>query len=300
MQRKILAGTTDGLRVLGDGGHTWAGGREVGALAAGESGWWAIIDGREVWRSGDEGEWMKAASLDTLRANCLLPTQAGLFVGLSQAELYTLRGTTLEPVHSFGETPERDTWYTPWGGPPDVRSMSADPSGTMYANVHVGGVVRSADGGASWEPTIDIHADVHQVLSDPGSGKVLAASARGLAVSDDGGKSWQFHTDGLHANYLRAVAVAGETVLTTASTGPSTSRAALYRRPLDGDAPFERCRGGLPEWFSSNIDTFCLAASGDLVAFGTSEGSVFVSSDEGRSWTVAADGLPPVRCVALE
>ena len=242
---------------------------------------------------------MKVTSVETLRANCLLPTAAGLFVGTSEAHLFTLRGEALEPLCPFDKVQGRQDWYTPWGDPPEVRSISADPSGTVYVNVHVGGVVRSTDGGRSWKPTIDVHADVHQVLFDPGSGRVLAASARGLAVSNDGGASWQFDTKGRHGNYLRAVAVAGGTVLVTASTGPSTSHAAVYRRPLDGGEPFEQCRRGLPEWFSDNINTLCLTALDSWVAFGTSEGVVFLSADEGQSWVVAAEGLPPVRCVAL-
>lgn len=299
MQQKVLVGTDDGLHELGNGGDVRVAGHEVGALAGDEKGWWAILDGREVWRSAGDNMWARAAAVESLRANCLLKTEAGLFVGTSEAHMYMLRGDALEPLLPFDEADGRESWYTPWGGPPDVRTMSSDPSGTIYANVHVGGVVRSTDGGESWEPTMDIHADVHQVLFDTGSGKVFAASARGLAVSDDGGESWRFDTDGLHAGYCRAVAVAKDTVLVTASTGPSTNRAALYRRPLGSDGPFRRCQEGLPEWFSSNIDTMCLAASGSFVAFGTSEGTVFASSDKGESWTLAAEGLPSVRCVAI-
>ena len=299
MQQKVLVGTSDGLHELSDDRQIRVAGREVTSLARDDSGWWAVIDGHEVWKSGRNGAWTKIASVEDLRANCVLPTASGIFVGTSEAHLLTLRGETLEPVRSFDEAQGREDWYTPWGGPPDVRSMAADPSGTIFVNVHVGGVVRSTDGGKSWEPTIDIHADVHQVLFDPGSRLILAASARGLAVGDDSGKSWRFETDGLHGNYLRAVAVAGGTVLVSASTGPSTNRAAIYRRPLDGGESFERCSQGLPEWFSDNIDTFCLAESGSYVAFGTSDGSVFLSSDEGQSWTLVVEGLPTVRCVAI-
>src|SRR5437588_12608 len=137
---------------------------------------------------------------------------------------------------------------------------------------------RKDAGGDSWRPTIDFHADVHQVqtaLDRPGL--VLAAAARGLAVSADSGATWSIEREGLHAAYGRAVAVAGETVLLTASTGPYTDRAAVYRRPLDGSAPFAKCEGGLPEWFAHNIDSGCLAAAGDGVAFGTDEGEVFLS-----------------------
>jgi hypothetical protein len=144
-----------------------------------------------------------------------------------------------------------------------------------------------------------VNADVHQVLFDPGSGLALAASGRGLAVSADGGESWKFDAEGLHGTYLRAVAVVGATVLVAASTGHQTRQAAVYRASLAGGRRFERCASGLPEWFPDNIDTFCLAAAGQQAAFGTSDGRVYASSDEGRSWSVAAEGLAPVRCVSI-
>jgi hypothetical protein len=127
----------------------------------------------------------------------------------------------------------------------------------------------------------------------------LVAAAVGFGVSRDGGDSWSFHTEGLHATYLRAVALAEETVLVTASTGPGGRRSAIYRKALDRDESFERCRHGLPEWFGSNIDTGCLAASGAAVAFGVRD-TVFGSPDRGAGWTLLAKGLPPVQCVAIE
>ena len=299
MNPKLLIGTSDGLYDLDDGRRELVGGHEVTALAGGGDGWWAIIDGRELWRSDGNAEWNQIASLTDLRANCLLPTPSGLLLGTSEAHLLTLDGDTLRPVSSFDAVRDRDQWYTPWGGPADIRSMSAAQSGEVYVNVHVGGVVLSADGGMSWEPTVDIHADVHQVLFDDGSGTVLAASARGLGISADAGKSWRFDVDGLHGKYLRAAAVANGTALVSASTGPFTEQAALYRQPLAGSGPFERCREGLPEWFSDNIDTHCLVASGAYVAFGTLDGRVLISPDEGQCWQVIAEGLPGIRAMAF-
>lgn len=299
MLAEVLVGTADGLHELGVRRSVRLAGHEFTWIAKHASGLWAIVDGRQVWHSATEGSWKQIASFDTLQANCLLFPSSGILVGASEAHLFALRDGALAPVPSFEQTEGRDTWFTPWGGPPDVRSMSADRDGTVYVNVHVGGVLRSEDGGKSWHPTIEVHADVHQVLCDPGSGQVLAATACGLAVSADGGRSWKFETEGLHGKYLRAVAVAGETVLVTASTGPFTRRAAVYRRPVAGGGHFERCALGLPHWFSKNIDTFCLAAYGPEVAFGTSAGKVFASLDQGRSWTVAAEGLPAVRCLTL-
>ena len=299
MQKNILVGTADGLHVVGSESPVQIAGQEVKSLAGGGSAWWAIVGDREVWRSSDGGGWMQVASLEGLRANCVLPTEAGPYIGTSEARIYAIRDEAAVPVHSFDETRGREDWHTPWGGPPDVRSMSEDPSGTVFVNVHVGGIVRSADGRRSWEPTLDIHSDVHQVLFDRGSGLLLAATARGLAVSADSGDTWRFDTEGLHAPYLRAVAIAAGTVLLTASTGPRTDRGAIYSRPLNSEGAFQQCRQGLPEWFADNVDTFCLAASGTSAAIGTSVGSVYQSEDEGESWTSVAEGLPPVRCVAF-
>jgi photosystem II stability/assembly factor-like uncharacterized protein len=168
-------------------------------------------------------------------------------------------------------------------------------------NVHVGGVVRSPDDGKTWEPTMNIDMDVHQVFAHPNHrGHVFVASARGLGVSEDGGRSWTFSTDGLHAPYCRAVAVCGGHVLVSASSGPRGTEAAVYRRRLDGSGSFEKCRDGLPESYEDNIDTFCLAARDQHAVFGTEEGAIFVSTDEGNTWhaSEAAQGRA-VRCIAL-
>ncbi len=181
-----------------------------------------------------------------------------------------------------------------------MRSISAGPDGALYANVHVGGIARSADGGSTWTSTIDIDTDVHQVLAHPSrAGVVLAALGEaGLGLSLDSGETWEQQTDGLHAGYCRAVAVAGETVLLSASESHVGRRSALYRRALDGRT-FERCAGGLPEWFGENLDTRWLAADGSFAALGTPDGEVYLSEDAGSSWRRVATGLPEIRCVLL-
>src|SRR5262249_4199500 len=189
----------------------------------------------------------------------------------------------------------------PPGGPPaDVRSISAARDGTVYVNVHVGGVLRSRDGGASWQPLLDIEHDVHQVHAPAGyPGLVLVAAYDGFGVSRDGGDTWRWQNDGLHAHYCRAVAVAGDTVILSASAGHHGRRAALYRRALEDQGEWERCAAGLPEWFSDNVDTGCVAARGNTVAIGTEDGRVFLSADVGRRWECVAKGLAPVRAVTF-
>ncbi len=298
-QARVLAGTAEGVREWGPAASVQLAGHAITALSRGADGWWALVDGQSLWRRVDR-EWTLVGRVPGGAATCLISTRAGILVGTTGAHLLRLVDRTLRPVEAFESVEGRDTWYTPWGEPPDTRSLAADPDGPLYANVHVGGVVRSSDGGRSWRPTLDIETDVHQVRAHPDRGRVvLAAAAIGLGLSEDGGHSWTFATEGLHGRYLRAVAVAGDVVLVTASTGPRGRRAAVYRRRLGRDEPFERCRAGLPEWFPGHVDTHCLDAWGSAVALGTDDGRVFVSEDRGSRWELLAKGLPPVRCVVV-
>ena len=84
-----------------------------------------------------------------------------------------------------------------------------------------------------------------------------------------------------------------------APTGPSTTHAAIYRKPLEDDAPFSHCTNGLPKWFYHNIETHCLAASGTKVVFGTGSGALYLSLDTGENWNQLLDDMPPIRSVAF-
>lgn len=296
---EIFVGTSDGLYQLDDGGDRvaeWHRGRSVGVLGREGPELWAILDHRELWHTIGAEWWFRVATLDGgLRGNCVADTRAGLIVGTSDAHLYRLDGEGLQRVDGFERIDGRDGWYMPWGGPPDTRSLTEDHS-AVYANVHVGGIVRSRDHGESWEPTIDIDTDVHRVWAN--DGRVFAACAHGLAVSTDQGETWEMRDEGLHSTYCRAVAICGDAVLLSASNGPRGGRGAIYRGRVDGGG-FERCRDGLPDWFDDNVDSHCLDAIDELAAFGTTDGDVFVSDDEGSTWRQIANGLPEVRRVLV-
>ncbi len=295
---QLLIGTDDALFELTDAPPRRLSAGQVTHLAMAAGDGWAIVDDR-LERLGSGGS-QTLELPNGLKPRCLLPAADALFIGTSEAHLYrSSDGGQPEPIGGFDAAEGRDRWNTPWGGPPDTRSLARDAGGTLYANVHVGGVLRSSDG-ERWEPTMKIEADVHQVAAHSTvAGCVLVASAWGLGLSFDGASSWSFTGDGLHNPYARAVAVASDTVLMSASDGPRGERAAVYRRPLRGDAPFERCRSGLPDWFTGNIDTGCLVASGSEVAFGTADGEIFVSTDVGATWSPVSSGLPPIRAVAV-
>ncbi len=301
MPRFVLrVATDDGLHTLGSRRASQLHGQPVRAVVEKDGARWAVVGDHSVWRTNAFGSWHAVATFEHQRLHCLLPVGRALLVGTSEAHLLRLAGGSLTRVESFEEVPGRSQWFTPWGGPPDTRSLARDARGTVYVNVHVGGIVRSA-GRDVWRPTaFPLEGDAHQVLAHPSRrGWLWAATARGLASSQDGGNSWRFDRQGLHATYQRAVAVAGDWVLVSVAESERGERAAIYRRPLAGENAFERCDDGLPKWFTGNIDTHCLVAEASVAAFGTRDGAVFLSQDHGRSWKQAAEGLPPVRQLAL-
>jgi len=296
---RILVAGDDGLRTFDEGGNAVGvdhEGRSVTALAPDRDELWAVVEQTEIWRCAADGEWAHLADVHDHAGTCIAVTD-GPVVGTSEARLFRIGDGTVEPFAAFDAIEQRSSWYTPWGGPPDTRSIS-EWGPAVYVNVHVGGIVLTEDAGASWRPTIDVDADVHQVAT--ADGLVLAACAGGLASSTDRGETWTFRTDGLEAPYSRAVVVFGDSVLVSASNGPRGSRSAVYRGDLH-DGAFERCTEGLPEAFDDNIDTYCLDAlpDGSFAAFGTSDGRGFASSDGGASWGELASGLPPVNRVLV-
>lgn len=249
-------------------------------------GWWAVGPGG-LYRSGE----LAAEAPAGATLNCVVSTDHTVWVGADSARLFLHSGDVLVEDEGFAAAPGRDKWYTPWGGPPDVRSMSVGPRGVLYVNVHVGGVLRFDDSGPI--PTLDIDSDVHQVVAHPDRPDVVvAATARGLAVTGDG-HGFEFRRDGLGSTYCRAVAVDGDTVLITSSRGPRGGDARLHRAALAG-GPLEALDGLGP--FDGNIDTHCVAVTdeGWFVGHGS---SVWASSDQGDTWEVAVDGLPEISCL---
>jgi hypothetical protein len=291
-----VVGTREGL--VGSAGGSWLVGREITALAPDGTGWLTLVDGRDVVRvHGDEVE--PVGSVEGETGRCVLGVGSAALVGTAHARLARVADGAAAIVASFDDAEGRDAWYTPWGGPPDTRSLTASSDGTVYANVHVGGILRAEDPAGTWTPTIDVDADVHQVLADPTDPRhVVAATALGLAESRDAGGTWTFVTEGLHASYARAVALDDERLFLSASTGPRGGRAALYRRDAGADR-FERCEDGLDEWFAGNIDSHCLAASGGTILFGTEDGRAFLSDDLGDRWREVLGDGPRVTCVGV-
>jgi hypothetical protein len=286
----ILVATSQGLRTFDDRGRAAAtelAGHPVAWVAPAADERWAIVDDREVWHDDGNG-WTHAASVDGPAPSCLASMEGERWIGTEEAHLLRLTDEGPARIDAFDGAEGRDAWFTPWGGPPATRSM-ANWDDDAYVNVHVGGILRTSDRGASWTPTIEIEADVHQVTT--AEGLVLAACAGGLATSPDGGETWTMRTDGLDARYARAVAVCGERVLLSTSAGPRGGNAAIWHAPLGG-GPFVRSAPD-GEGFGGNVDSHWLDAlpDGSFAAFVTEAGSLFGSNDQGDTWTELATGL---------
>lgn len=297
----VLVATSDGYHIFtSKGDHlTSLEGRALTAFTPGTDGnWLGIVDGHELWQHAPDGTWSTLArSASVLTA----PLAAGVdvLVGTADARVLRLAGDELVALPGFDAAPGRDEWHA-IGGPLAVRSMTATADGAVIlANVHVGGILRSTDGGRSWQPTIAVDDDVHQVLAYPDDPRrVVAAAAVGLCRSTDGGTTWTSTTEGLHATYARAVTFTGADVLVSVSDGPASRRSAIYRTPVAG-GPARRVAGGLPEWLDGNVDTGCLAAGPRQLALADGDGNVWASPADHDEWAPVATGLPGVRAVAV-
>src|SRR5260370_18734631 len=94
----------------------------------------------------------------------------------------------------------------------------------MYIGVEEGGVFRSRDRGAPFEPlNRGIYPDVHSLAVDPmDSRRLYATTGRGFYVSANAGASWKFAARGLTRPYvvpLLVDAAVGGTLYTAGAAG---------------------------------------------------------------------------------
>jgi hypothetical protein len=286
--------TAAGLHTVGRGGEDALDGLDATTLAAGGGALWALTRHRRIWRIVD-GKAELVARVEGAIAWCLLWHAGALWVGTDEAGLLRLGDGALERVAGFDRAPGRETWQQPVARPATTWSLASDGA-RLYVNVHVGGILRSDDGGASFAPTIEIDDDVHEV-SVAADGRLLAATGeKGLAVSVDRGVTWTHHAEGLHAPYLSCAVPTADGALVAASSGYACEDDAIYRF---GGHAFERCTKGLPGRFGGFLGARRLAAQGRAAAVADAEGRLYVSQDAGRSWTIAAEGLPSVRAIVI-
>jgi hypothetical protein len=296
----ILVATWDNglFGLTGNAVHHERAGQSVRGLTADGQSVLAIVE-HSLCRRSPDGEWTTLATSESA-LSCCVPIGNAVFVGTDDARILRVDPDgTQQYLTGFDAVAGRDSWYAGsaivdgkrMGPPLGIRTMAATCDGAvLLANVHVGGIPRSTDSGMTWRPTIDIECDVHQVCAHPTRPDlVIAAAAAGLCISRDAGATWTIEQRGLHAPHCSAVAFGRNDIFVSASTDPFAAQGAVYRRPIDGDGPLQPLEG-MPRWIDGKADTNCIATRDSIVAVIDWSGGLYVSQDDGASWSRRVDG----------
>ncbi len=301
----LVATWDDGLfAVTGDARTQEIANQPVRGIAPDGLGGALAIVGRHSLRGrAPGGEWVTVATSE-FELSCCMAVRDSIYVGTDDARMLRLSDGSgmLDLIDSFDHVEGRDAWFAGSAivngqrlGPPlGVRSVAANANGSvLFANVHVGGIPRSLDGGRTWQPTIAINSDVHEVRAhSENPDVVIAASAIGLCMSTDAGATWTIERDGLHASYCSAVAFSGNNILVSASTDHFASQGRIHRRPIAPGGSLVAVEGGMPAWTGGIVDTGCIAANGSSIAVADRVGNLYVSDDFGHTWSCRSTGLP--------
>jgi hypothetical protein len=248
-----------------------------------------------------------------------------MYCGVEPAALFESRdgGKTWSLVQGLWDHPHRAQWAPGFGGL-CLHTVLPDPANPQRVVVAIstGGVYRTDDGGRSWRTAHkgvraqflpDKHPEfgqcVHKVAQGAGRpDRLFLQNHWGLYRSDDGGDSWRDIANGVPSDFGFGMA--------THPADPDTA----YIVPLEADefrctpggklrvyrtrnagASWQPLSGGLPQKDAFETVLRDALATDSLdpagVYFGTRSGKLFASRDEGRSWRLLADGLPPIVCV---
>lgn len=233
-------------------------------------------------------------------------------------------GESYALVEGLWNHPHRREWNAGFGGqafhtilphPDDPRSVTAA--------ISTGGCYQSADGGASWEPrNVGIRAEflpegeqypafgqcVHKIARHPARPERLYLQNHGgVYRSDDHAATWTSIAEGLPADFGFPVVVHPhdpDTVYlfpldAAAGRHPVDGRAAVHRS-RDAGRTWQRLDDGLPQsfWVGVMRDAMCADDHESAGLYlGARNGTVWVSADEGETWSCAVANLPDVTVV---
>lgn len=223
------------------------------------------------------------------------PADGAVYAGTEPSALYRSddRGETWRELAGLLELPSRPTWSfppRPWTS--HVRWIAPSPhdADVILAGIELGGLMRSTDGGETWEDhRPGAQPDVHSLAwhrREPGW--AYEAGGGGAAWSENGGETWRAADDGRDRHYTWSVAVDPEDPAlwyVSASTSPFKAhrsgdpQARIYRRDNGG---WQALSGGLPEPFPA-MPYALLAVNGRLFA-GLANGELWESGDRGSTW----------------
>jgi hypothetical protein len=221
------------------------------------------------------------------------------------------------------EHPHRPDWGAGLGGAAihTVLPHPSDPKRIVVA-MSTGGVYRTDDGGNSWDasntgvsayflpdPQPEFGQCVHKIARDAiEPNRLFLQNHRGVYRSDDEGRTWTSIADDLPADFgfamvahPRRAGVAYNFPIVSDGDRMPPDRACRVYRTDDAGATWTALTDGLPQhdYYGSVLRDALCADDADPAGlyFGTRNGEVYASADEGERWTVAAEHLPDVLCV---
>jgi photosystem II stability/assembly factor-like uncharacterized protein len=271
-------------------------------------GLWVSRDNRRTWEEAGEGiPHEKIATISQVEVN----GQVRLYAGTEPAHLYlsTNMGHSWAEVPTLREVPNVEGWF--FGGKAErahVKHVSFDPldPNTIYACIEVGSVLKSVDGGRTWRVLTGFYEDVHRLLIPPSQPHHLwLSTGEGLYDSPDAGETWNYlgrslegimYPDGLLINPYRESVMFATGATVNPRFWPKTRYTeSKLLRSSDGGATWQELKQGLPDPILGNVEALAMEAwpTGSCIAGGTTSGEIYISDDQGDSWTMLT-GFPAV------
>lgn len=235
-----------------------------------------------------------------------------LYAGTEPAHFYVSGdyGESWSEIPSIRSVPSIPNWTFP--APPHqahVKNVAFDPRDpkTIYACIEVGGLLRSRDGGATWEELPVPYEDVHRLKIRPSDPSwLMITTGDGSYQSRDAGATWTRLTDRnwrigypdalvMHPKREELLFMAGA-VASPGSWRTTHDADSRVARSRDGGQSWDVLGEGLPAHIRGNVEAMTMEAwNGSCALFaGTTDGDIFYSDDEGDHWEKIAEGLPPV------
>ncbi|MBI4882768.1 MAG: exo-alpha-sialidase [Actinobacteria bacterium] len=231
------------------------------------------------------------------------------------------RGGSWELVRSLWDMPERTQWFGGGYDWPGIHSISIDPRrpDTLLIGISCGGAWITEDAGATWSATRGMRneymppgEEYTTIVQDPHRLARCAAAPdivwnqhhNGCFRSADGGRNWTEITERPPSVFGFAVA-AHPSNPQTAWFAPAikdemrvpVDGRLVVSRTTDGGASFEVFGDGLPHEHSYDLiyrHSLDVDSTGDVLAMGSTTGSLWISEDGGEQWTTVSNNLPPV------
>jgi hypothetical protein len=268
-----------------------------------------------IFKSEDGGRtWEKLSGIEHPRVTVVAvsPTDGAVYAGTEPSALFVSRdgGLSWRELEGMRNLPSAPTWSfppRPWTSHVRAIALSyADPN-LVVAGIELGGVVRSTDGGVTWQDQRPgAQADCHSLFAHPGVPELLyEAGGGGFAQSTDFGESWEAADGGMDLHYVWGLAADAEDpslVYTSAASGPGrahgrgSSNATIYRRSGNGRwQPVLEGLAAFPYALCQDPETPKMLYAG----FG--DGTILRCTDAGAKWeevAQVASGLQDLAAVS--